>query len=77
MSVGGVMNAGFDQILNLYGVPVFSTGDIIDTYVYRLGITNGRYDVSTAVNLFKSVVNAMLLLCSDRAAKLIGQEGFF
>lgn len=77
MAVGGVMNANFDQIFNLYSPTVYKVGDVIDTYVYRLGITNGRYDLSTAVNLFKSVVNALLLISADRVAKLVGQEGFF
>jgi len=77
MSFGNVMNGAFDQIFNLYSATVFSVGDTIDTYVYRMGIVGGRYDISTAVNLFKSIVSAMLLFGSDRVAKLLGQEGFF
>lgn len=77
MAVGGIMNANFDQIFNLYSPTVYNVGDVIDTYVYRLGISNGRYDLSTAINLFKSVVNALLLISADRVAKWIGHEGFF
>jgi len=77
MAFGGVMNGNFDQIFNLYSAPVFAVGDTIDTYVYRMGIVGGRYDISTAVNLFKSVISAILLFGSDRVAKMLGQEGFF
>ena len=77
MAFGGVMNGNFDQIFNLYSATVFKVGDTIDTYVYRMGIVNGRYDISTAVNLFKSVISAILLFSSDRVAKMLGQDGFF
>jgi putative aldouronate transport system permease protein len=62
LSMGGIMNAGFDQIFNLYSARTMRVGDIIDTYVYRLGIQNGRYEYSTIIGLLKSVVNCALLL---------------
>jgi len=77
MAFGGVMNGNFDQIFNLYSPTVYKVGDTIDTFVYRMGIVGGRYDISTAVNLFKSVISAILLFGSDRVAKLLGQDGFF
>lgn len=61
LSLGSVLNAGFDQIFNLYSPVVYQTGDIIDTYVYRLGIQQAQYSVSTAVGLFKSVISCFLL----------------
>ncbi len=64
LALGGVLNAGFDQIYNLYSPIVFTTGDIIDTYVYRLGITQAQYSIGTAVGLFKSAVSAVLI-CSS------------
>ena len=57
LSLGGILNAGFEQIFNLYSVPVYETGDIIDTFVYRIGISSGQFDIATAVGLFKSVVS--------------------
>nr|WP_296439363.1 ABC transporter permease subunit [uncultured Acetatifactor sp.] len=60
LSLGSVLNAGFDQIYNLYAPVVYDTGDIIDTYVYRLGITQAQYSVGTAVGLFKSVISMIL-----------------
>ena len=51
LSLGNVLNAGFDQIFNLYSPLTYSTGDIIDTYVYRQSLVNGQYSFGTAVNL--------------------------
>ena len=69
LSVGNVLNAGFDQIFNLYNVAVYETGDIIDTLVYRLGMQQQRYSFSTAVGLFKSVVSLILIVSSNYLAK--------
>jgi len=72
LSVGNVLNAGFDQVFNLYNVSVYETGDIIDTLVYRLGIQQQQYSFSTAVGLFKSVVSLILIAgsnyCADKFA---------
>jgi putative aldouronate transport system permease protein len=64
LSLGRVLNAGFDQVYNLYSPIVYETGDIIDTYVYRLGIEQAQYSVATAVGMFKSVVSAIMILSS-------------
>lgn len=64
LALGNVLNAGFDQIYNLYSPAVWETGDIIDTYVYRLGIEQAQYSVGTAVGLFKSLVSAILVILS-------------
>ncbi|MFN2286272.1 MAG: ABC transporter permease [Anaerolineae bacterium] len=61
LSLGNILNAGFDQIFNLYGPLVYRTGDIIDTLVYRIGILNSQYGVATAVGLLKSVVSLLLI----------------
>ncbi|MFD0715402.1 ABC transporter permease [Paenibacillus sp. GCM10027626] len=64
LSLGNVLNAGFDQVFNLYSPTVYSTGDILDTYVYRLGLANGQFGVATAVGLFKSVISFLLISVS-------------
>lgn len=64
LALGNVLNAGFDQVYNLYSPVVYPTGDIIDTYVYRLGLQNGKYSIGTAVGLFKSVVSCILISAS-------------
>ncbi len=61
LSLGSVLNAGFDQIFNLYNPFVYSTGDIIDTWVYRTGIINLQFSLSTAVGLLKSVVGFIMI----------------
>lgn len=61
LSLGNVLNAGFDQIFNLYNPQVFSTGDILDTLIYRLGLMGGNYSLATAVGMLKSAVSLMLV----------------
>lgn len=64
LAMGNVLNAGFDQVFNMYNQMVIETGDIIDTYVYRLGLVNLQYSMSTAAGLFKSVVSFILVVTS-------------
>lgn len=64
LALGNVLNAGFDQVYNLYSPVVYATGDIIDTYVYRLGLQNGKFSIGTAVGLFKSVVSMIMISSS-------------
>lgn len=76
LSMGGVLNAGFDQIFNLVNPSVKSVADIIDTYVYELGIQKRDYSLSTAVGLFKSVIALIMVLGTNFAAKKINGEEF-
>jgi putative aldouronate transport system permease protein len=77
LSLGNILNAGFDQIYNLYSPIVYSSGDIIDTFVYRLGFVQAQYSVSTAVGLFKSVISAVLISVSQiLAVKVAGYRVF-
>ena len=64
LSLGRILDAGFEQILNLYSPVVYQTGDIIDTFVYRIGLVHAQYSVATAVGLLKSVVSAFLISVS-------------
>ncbi|MFE4713711.1 ABC transporter permease [Paenibacillus sp. NPDC056722] len=61
LSLGNVLNAGFDQIFNLYSAQVYPSGDIIDTLVFRIGMQDANYGVATAVGLFKSVVSLIMI----------------
>ena len=77
MALGNVLNAGFDQIYNLYSPVVYETGDIIDTYVYRLGLQQAQYSVGAAIGLFKSAVSCVLVIVSTVLAdKLAGYRIF-
>lgn len=62
LSLGGILDAGFDQVLNLYNPAVYATGDILDTYVYRAGLISARYSLAAAVGLFKSGVGFILIM---------------
>jgi len=64
LSLGNILNAGFDQIFNLYNPSVYSTGDIIDTWVYRAGLIDMQYGLATAVGLLKSVIGLVLISIS-------------
>ncbi len=61
LNIGNILNAGFDQIFNLYNGLVLDVADVIDTYVYRVGLYNGQFSFGTAVGLFKSVIAAALI----------------
>lgn len=61
LSLGNLLNAGFDQIFNMYSPPVYETGDIIDTFVYRIGLMDAQFGVATAVGLFKSVISLVFI----------------
>lgn len=61
LNLGKLLNAGFDQIFNLYNTLVKDTSDILDTMVYRLGMQSAKYSLSTAVGLLKSVISVILI----------------
>lgn len=61
LNLGNLLNAGFDQVFNLYSPQVYETGDIIDTMVYRMGLEQAKFGPSTAVGLLKSVVSFVLI----------------
>lgn len=68
LSISSILNAGFDQIFNMYNPLVYASGDIIDTYVYRAGIVNAQYGFATAVGLLKSTIGFLLIILSYRIA---------
>lgn len=76
LSMSGILSAGFDQIFNLYNPSVLDVSDIIDTYVYRMGIQNRDYSLATAAGLFKSVVSLIMIVVTNKVAKTINDEGY-
>ncbi|RAV22461.1 ABC transporter permease [Paenibacillus contaminans] len=64
LSMSGILNAGFEQVFNLYNPLVYETGDIIDTYVYRMGILNAQYSNATTVGLLKSIISFVFISVS-------------
>ncbi len=61
LSLGQLLNAGFDQVFNLYSPQVYESGDILDTFVYRIGLLDAQYGVATAVGFFKSIISFILI----------------
>ena len=68
LNIANVLNAGFDQIYNLYSPIVYRTGDVIDTYVYRMGFMNAQFSMATAVGLMKSIISFLLIFTSYKLA---------
>lgn len=64
LTIGNVLNAGFEQIFNLYSPPVYESADIIDTFVYRMGIQQAQFGFATAVGLLKSIVSFIFISIS-------------
>lgn len=68
LSLGGILNAGFEQILIMYNPTVYEGADIIDTFVYRLGLFSQQFGPASAVGLFKSVISVALVSATYYAA---------
>lgn len=78
LSVGGLMSSGFDQIFNLANAATQNVSQVLDVYIYRVTFqSSSDFGFSSAVSLFRSIVNMVLLLLADRAAKWMGGDGLF
>ena len=69
LSMSQILNAGFDQIFNLYNTLVYEIADIIDTYIYRVGLQSFEFEFATAVGLTKNVIALVLVLTVDRVVR--------
>jgi putative aldouronate transport system permease protein len=77
LRLGHILEAGFNQIFVLYSVPVYSVGDIIDTWVYRQGVLQFQFSLATAVGFFKGVIGLVLILVANRVAKRLAQQSIY
>ncbi len=77
LNMGGILNAGFEQILLLYNPRVYEVADVIDTYVYRNGIMSSNYSLSTAAGLFKSVISMALIIITNKIAHALEEDGLW
>lgn len=75
LNLGFFMNAGFDQVFNLMNDSVISVIDILDTYVYRIGLQNGQYSIATAASLFKGLIGMVLIVSTHFVSKKISGKG--
>ena len=77
LRLGELLNAGFDQIFNLYSPLVYEVADIIDTYVYRVGLLQRRYDFAAAVGLFKNAIGVALIVGSNAIIRRFSDYGLW
>lgn len=76
LSIGNLLSAGFEDILTLTNNgkngTLTNVAEVLDTYVYRVGLSEQRYSFATAVGLFKSIINIVLLVAANTIAKRVG-----
>lgn len=74
LRLGSILDAGFDQIYNLYNIQVYQTGDILDTWVFRTGLQQLNFSLATAVGLFKSLIGFVLIVGANKLSKKWGES---
>lgn len=77
LRLGQVMNVGYEKIILMYGPSTFETGDVISSYVYRMGIVDGDYSYSTAINFFNSIVNFAILFVANAFSRKISETSLW
>ena len=77
LDIGRIMNVGFEQIYVVANSAVYSTGDVISTYVYRLGIGSGRFSLTTAIGLFQSVIGFVMILSCNAISRKVADKGLW
>jgi putative aldouronate transport system permease protein len=77
LRIGYILDAGFEQVLVMYNPTVYDVADIIDTYVFRVGLGSMQFGLTTAAGLFKSVIGCVLLILANVFARKMGEEGIF
>ncbi len=77
LKMGSVLSVGYEKILLLYKPITYEVADVISTYTYRMGLVGGNFSYGTAISLFNSVVNIVMLLIANKTSKKLGQSGLF
>lgn len=77
LQIGFFLNVGFEQIFIMQNAMILSTADIIETFIYRVGIQRARFDFTTAAGLFNGLVGMVMVLVADRVAKRMDLPGIF
>ena len=77
LTASGFIHAGFDQIFNMYSPEVYETSDVIETYLFRIGITDGKYSLAAALGLFNSSISLVMVIISNKIIKLIGGDSLW
>lgn len=77
ISVANVLSAGFDQIFMFLKPALYGVGDILDTYVYRIGLLSGKYEIGTAMGLMKSIVSLVLIVVANNVIRKMGEKSLW
>lgn len=77
MSIGNLMSVGSEKILLLYNPTTYETADVISTYIYRRGLLEFSWSLSTAVGLFNSVINFALVLLANYLSRKLTESSLF
>ena len=75
LRIGGILNAGFEQVFMMYNANVYDVADILDTLTYRIGLESAKYSLSTAISIFKSIIGFTLILITNKLSKMIDEDG--
>ena len=77
LRVGRILTIGFEQPFMLSNALVIERADVLSTYIYRAGILQSQYSLTTAMGLFQSLIGLMMIVVADRIIKSIGEAGVF
>jgi putative aldouronate transport system permease protein len=75
--LGGILTVGFEYIILLYQPSTYATADVVNTYIYRLGMQGARYDVATAAGVFNAVISLFMVLVANRISRKMTNVGIF
>ncbi|MDF2925956.1 MAG: hypothetical protein K0R57_4870 [Paenibacillaceae bacterium] len=77
INISNILDAGFEQVFVLMNPTVYSVGDIIDTYVYRMGLERGQFSLATAVGLFKGIIGFILVMSANGLLRRLDQRSIW
>ena len=77
MAMGKVMNVSFEKVLLLQNALTYDVSEVISTFVYRKGLSGGQYSYSTAIDMFSTVTNFIMLVVTNRVCQLLGESSLW
>lgn len=77
LKIGGLMSVGYEKTLLLYNETIYETADIISTYVYRVGLMDKQYSYASAVDLFNSAINILLVVTANKISKKVSETSLW
>ena len=77
LRIGSLLNLGYEKIILLYNPLIYETSDVISTYVYRLAFSGQQWSYTTAIGLFNSVINLILLISANKISGIVGETSLW